>query len=64
MKVIRENTFIHVLTDNRIRHCRVTEVTDQDTIMAQVGKATAFNALRETSGTGVTTTRGFLFVED
>lgn len=63
MKVIRPNTFIHVLTNNRIRHCRVTEVTDQNTIEAQVAKATAFGAERETSGTGVTQTRGFLFVE-
>lgn len=63
MKTIRPNTFIHALVGNRIRHVKVTTVTDQDNIEAQIAKATPFDATRETTGTGVTTTRGFLYVD-
>ena len=56
-------TAVQVLTNGRIRHCIVEEVTDQDRITVRLGgnsEGTEFVATRQVS----TITRGTLFVEE
>jgi hypothetical protein len=65
-KKVRRGTYLPVETDaGRIRHARVTAVTDQDNITVRLGTAktsasVAFDADRVAS----TTTRGTIFLED
>lgn len=61
MKTIRANTFIHALKNGRIRHVKVTDITDQDNLEVNIGNETVFDVDRGTTGTGVTNTRGSLF---
>jgi hypothetical protein len=59
-RVIRPGTAEYVEIDDRIRHCIVTGVTDQDTIEVRLGGATesaSYSATRQAS----TKTRGTLF---
>ncbi len=63
---VRPGTYVKVQTDaGRIRHVRVTSVTDQDNITTRIGTpktsaSATFSAIREDS----TTTRGTIFKED
>ena len=63
---VRPGTYVKVETDEgRIRHVRVTAVTDQDSITTRIGTpktsaSATFSASREAS----TTTRGTIFRED
>jgi hypothetical protein len=65
-KIIRSGTHLPVqMDDGRIRHARVTAVSDQDNIAVRLGtpKSSAsvvFDADRIVS----TTTRGTIFLED
>jgi hypothetical protein len=65
-KKVRRGTYLPVETDaGRIRHARVTAVTDQNNITVRLGTAktsasVAFDADRVAS----TTTRGTIFLED
>jgi hypothetical protein len=59
MKKVRPGTFLKALTGGRIRHTRVQEVTDQDTISARIYQGEDFPAEREAS----TKTRGTIFAE-
>ena len=62
-RVLRPGTAEYVQIGDRIRHCIVTGVDDQDNITVRLGGATesaSFAADRTVS----TTTRGTLFVEE
>ena len=62
-RVIRPGTAEYVQVGDRIRHCIVTGVDDQDNITVRLGGATesaSFAADRESS----TKTRGTLFVQE
>lgn len=65
-KIVRPGTYVYVQTDDdRIRHARVTDVTDQNNISVRIGTAKTsasivFNADKVES----TKTRGFIYLED
>jgi hypothetical protein len=65
-KTIRPGTYVKVETDaGRIRHARVTAVTDQDNITARLGTAkTSASVTFEADRIASTTTRGTIFQED
>jgi len=63
---VRPGTYVKVETDNgRIRHVRVTAVTDQDNITTRIGtpKTSASVTFSATRGAS-TTTRGQIYRED
>lgn len=65
-KTVRPGTYVKVLTDdNRIRHARVTAVTDQNNITVRLGTPqTSASATFEADRVASTTTRGTIFQED
>jgi hypothetical protein len=65
-KIIQPGTYVPVETDaGRIRHARVTSVTDQDNITVRLGTAkTSASATFEADRVDSTTTRGTIFLED
>jgi hypothetical protein len=65
-KTIRPGTYVKVETDaGRIRHARVTAVTDQDNITTRLGTPkTSASATFEADRVVSTTTRGTIFIED
>ena len=65
-KTIRPGTYVKVETDaGRIRHARVTAVTDQDNITVRLGTPkTSASVTFEADRVASTTTRGTIFQED
>lgn len=65
-KTVRPGTYVKVLMDdNRIRHARVTAVTDQNNITVRLATPqTSASATFEADRVASTTTRGTIFQED
>ena len=65
-KTVRPGTYVKVLTDDdRIRHARVTAVTDQDNITVRLGTLkTSASVTFDADRVASTTTRGTIFQED
>lgn len=65
-KIVRPGTYVKVLTSaNRIRHARVTAVTDQNNITVRLGTAsTSASATLGADRLASTDTRGTLFTQE
>jgi hypothetical protein len=63
---VRPGTYVKVETDaGRIRHVRVTAVTDQDNVTVRIGTPkTSASATFDADRVASTTTRGTIFIED
>jgi len=63
---VRPGTYVKVETDaGRIRHVRVTAVTDQDNVTVRIGAPkTSASATFDADRVASTTTRGTIFIED
>ncbi len=65
-KIVRPGTYLPVETDaGRIRHARVTAVTDQNDITVRLGTAkTSASVAVDAERVASTSTRGTIFLED
>jgi hypothetical protein len=65
-KIVRPGTHVYIqMDDDRIRHARVIDVTDQNNISVRIGTAkTSASIVFDADKAASTKTRGFIYLED